>query len=275
MNIPDYFLGKPYHKVVSRGEQIKPNIFVSRNGDACAFVRPPRTTPAEKSARTPCEIHGDRLYTATPVTTNNCDHPDNSPPPRHYCGVCFRTEEEPENPQRSKKTKGGPKDNQKSPGAAMPAPPPCHCTSHSVGIATVPLTHSHHYPPTPNVYGMTCRQEHSHLCHSCHSPAPNPAMACPHLPIETPTEADPHVKCACKRPTPSHQAEARSRVCCCTDDAHSDSSFEYGLSDDSASESSTGAVVDNTAETGETECISCHHYQLVCCCRHGVLYGTR
>lgn len=280
MNIPDYFLGKPYHKVVARGEQIKPNLFFVRDGDACAFVRhPPRATPTEKPVRDHCEIHSDHLPPVTPVTGSN-DHferPPPPPPPRHTCGLCFR-EPEPEHPhQRPRKTKGlTHKDSQKQPGAAIPASP-CHCASQYAGTAVSPLTHCHYYPPTPNVHGMTYHQEHYHR--SCHSPTPTPApataIACPHHPMEMPRAVGPHTKSTYKRPAPLPRTEVRPSGCCYTDDAKSDSSFEYALSDDSASDSSVGAVIEDAAETADPGCNSCHHYQLVCCCRHGVLYGTR
>lgn len=276
MNIPDYFLGKPYHKVVSRGEQIKPNLFFVRDGDACAFVRhPARATPTEKPARGHCEIHSDHLPLVTPVTSGSNDHFDRPPPPRHTCGLCLRKEPESEHPQRPRKTRGlNHKDNQKQPGATTPASP-CHCASQSAGTAAASLTHCQYYPSTPNVHGMTHHQEHYHR--SCHSPAPapTPAMGCSHHPMEIPRAASPHMKCTCKRPAPPPRTEARPNGCCCSDDAKSESSFEYTLSDDSASDSSVGAVIEDTAETAESGCNSCHHYQLVCCCRHGVLYGTR
>lgn len=283
MNIPDYFLGKPYHKVVSRGEHIKPNLFFVRDGDACTFVRhPPRATPTEKPARGHCEIHSDHIPSVTPGTSGSSDQFDRPPPPRHTCGLCSRNEPEPEHPQRPKKTRGlNHKDNLKASGATIPATPR-HCASQSTGTAAAsPLTHCHYYPPTPNVHGMTYHQEHYHR--SCRSPAsapvqtsaPAPVMACPHHPMEIPRAASPHTKCTCKRPTPPPRTDARPNGCYFTDDAKSESSIEYAMSDDSASDSSVGAVIEDAAEANESGCNSCHHYQLVCCCRHGVLYGTR
>lgn len=276
MNIPDYFLGKPYHKVVSRGEQIKPNLCFVRDGDACAFVRhPPRTSWGEKSARPHCEVHGDHISPVTPTMPSNGDHSDRGPPPKHTCGFYSHNGPEIANTQRPKKTKGNHKDNQKPPGATIPASP-CNCTSQSTGTTTTsPLTHCPYYPPTPSICGMTCHQEHTRC--SCHFSAPTaaPATMHPHQSMETPRETGNNAKCSCKRSPPPPRTEVRPSGCCCTEDAKSDSSLEFALSDDSASDSSVCAVVEDATEIGEPSCVSCHHYQLVCCCRHGVLHGPR
>jgi len=274
MNIPDYFLGKPYPKVVSRSEQIKPNLFFARESEACTFMHhSPGVTPAEKStSRSPCEIHCNHTYPNTPTAPNN-DQSDRASLLKHCCGHCSPSEAEAQNPSQPKKSKGSSKNNQKPPAASIPTSL-CRCQTRHPGPPASSMPDYPSYSPIPNIYGTACNHEHCH--HPPQSPATNPACNRSHQPIEIPREPESHINCTCKRPNPTPRPETRpAGCCCCTDDAKSESSLDYALSDDSSSDSSTGAVVEDTLDFGKTKCTSCHTYQLVFCYGHGVLYGTK
>ena len=273
MNIPDYFLGKPYPKVVSRGEQIKPNLFFTRESEACTFMHqaPGTTSAGNSTARTPCEIHCNHTSPNTPTAPHN-DQSDRASLLKHCCGHCSSGEPETRNPQQSRKGKRSPKNNQKPPVASIPASI-CRCHIHHAEQPAPSVTGSPCYFSTPNIHGMNCNHEQYHR--PPQSPAMNPVCICSNQPIEIPRESESHAKCTCKRPNPTPRAETRPGGCCCTDDAKSESSLDYALSDDSSSDSSTGAVVEDILDFGQSKCTSCHTYQLLCCCRHGVLYGIR
>lgn len=242
----DYFLGKPMHKINSRGVQFVP-IYV--NGSCSDPLPNSRRSsrasqqPSERAVRGRCETHSDHSRPSTP-SGSECSNCNSA---RKYCGGCFVKGADFESFRRKKKRQCSHGQKPLQP-TGLQHQGFSSSTSSSTKVAT-PLSHFHHYPPMSSLQGMTnCSQDR---VSDCLHPAHMPAGSCAHQPVEISRDNATPAKCTCRPSTSPPEMETRSHCCCHSEDCRFDNSSYFTL-DDSVSESSVD--VSPGGEKSANEC---------------------